>query len=610
MEKKEKQKSPLLRILDYGGSYKKLTFLGCALAALNGIVTIAPLICVWFVLHSFMMAAPNWGDAIDATVWGWGAVALAIASVLIYFAALMCTHLAAFRTAANMRKATLEHLSKVPLGYFKAHSSGSLRRVIDGCAGQTEGVLAHKLPDFCGAMVTPIAFVVVMFIFNWVMGIVCLIPLVVSALCLMYMMRSGSGENSYMGFMERYQDALDKMNKAAVEYVRGIPIVKVFQQTVHSFRAFQEAIYEYRDMAHGYSKKCEVPQLIQLVAINGTFAVLVPAGILLAGAAGDFTLFLTDFLFYVVFSSITTTMMTKVMYSTEAFTMSQDSIRRIESILSVPLMKEVSAQEAEFPQDDSIEFKGATFFYPGSKHAAVSDLNMRVAAGSTVALVGPSGGGKTTAASLVTRFWDVTEGSVEIGGVDVRNIPSADLMDRVAFVFQNEQLFKQSLLENIRAARPTASREEVENAAHAAQCDDIIAKMPQGLDTVVGTANTFLSGGECQRIALARAILKDAPIIVMDEATAFTDPENEALIQQALTVLCRGKTVLMIAHRLSSVVHVDALFVLSEGTMLEQGTHDELIAKQGTYARMWKDYQTSVSWKIGHGEKESVAHVA
>lgn len=610
MKKVDKEKNAILRILDYAGSYKKLTILGCALAGFNAIVTIAPLIFVWFLVHSFVVVAPNWSAAAEATTWGWWAVGFAIGSVLIYFCALMCTHLAAFRAAATMRKVALNHLSQAPLGYFSTHSSGELRRVIDGCAAQTEGVLAHKLPDFCAAIVTPFAFLVVMVVFDWVMGLVCLIPIIVSALCMMFMMRRGSGENTYMSFMMRYQDALDKMNKAAVEYVRGIPIVKVFQQTVHSFRAFQEAIFTYRDMAHGYSKKCETPQVIQLIAINGTFALLVPTGILLAGAAGDFSLFLTNFLFFVLFSSITTTMMTKVMFSVETITMSQDSIRRIETILTVPLMQEVPAGKAQVPRDDSIEFKDVSFSYPKSEHRALVELSLRVPAGSTVALVGPSGGGKTTTASMVPRFWDVNKGTVEIGGVDVRNISSDELMGRVAFVFQNERLFKQSLLENIRAARPSATRKEVEAAAHAAQCDDIIAKLSLGIDTVIGTAGTYLSGGECQRITLARAILKDAPIIVLDEATAFADPENESLIQEALAVLCKGKTVLMIAHRLSTVAHADAICVLVGGRLIEQGTHGELVAAQGTYAHMWKEYQTSVAWKIGRGEKAGVAHVA
>ena len=590
-------KDAIGRLLGFAGSRKKLAVLGCVLAGVNGIFVVMPLVCVWFVLRDLVAVAPNWSAAEGLAFWGWLAFAFSAAGLFVYFAALMCTHLAAFRTAANMRKQALGHLARVPLGYFDSHASGHLRRVVDGCAGQTEDVLAHKLPDFVGSLVTPVAFVAVMFAFDWVMGLVCLVPIAVSALMMWWMM-GRQAKNDGMPFMMLYQDALNRMNKAAVEYVRGIPVVKVFQQTVHSFRAFSEAIMSYRDMAYQYSKSCQRPQVVQLVAINGTFAVLVPAGILLAHAAGDFAAFLTDFLFYVVFSAITTTMMTKVMYASEAVMMAQDSVRRIDEILATRPLAEPSAVRARHPRDASISFEQVGFAYPGASGDALVDMSLEVPAGSTVALVGPSGGGKTTAASLVPRFWDASSGRVRVGGVDVRDIPASELMAQVAFVFQNDRLFKASLLENIRAARPGATRAQVEAAAHAAQCDDIVAKFPDGLDTQVGAEGVYLSGGECQRIALARAMLKDAPIVVLDEATAFADPENEALIQRALARLCAGKTVLMIAHRLSTVIGADIICVLDGGRVVERGRHDELVAAGGLYAKMWDDYRTSVTWRI------------
>ena len=552
-------------------------------------------------------------------------------------------------------KAVLRHLTKVPLGYFATHATGELRRIIEGATGLTEGVLAHRFPDFVGALVTPVAFLVVMFVFDWVLGLVCLIPIAVSAACMFWMMAGGGGDENtnMMTFMKNYQDALDRMNKGAVEYVRGIPVVKVFQQTVKSFHTFRESILAYKEFASAYVRLCTPPQVAQLVAINSTFAVLVPAGILLAQNAGDFGLFLSDFLFYVIFSALTTMMMTKVMYSSQAITEAQDAVMRIEGILSAPCMPEVSSgekhneetakdvslgeptkvnecQNAEVglyrggvehntdirgaiaksiknKKGDDICFDSVVFSYLGSSEPALKNLTLYVPSGSTVALVGPSGGGKSTAASLVPRFWDVDKGSVRIGGADVREIPSKEVMKRIAFVFQNDKLFKQSLADNIKAARPDATREEVEAAAHAAQCDDIIAKFPQGLDTIVGTKGVYLSGGEQQRIALARAILKDAPIIVLDEATAFADPENEALIQKALSVLTQGKTVLMIAHRLTTVVGADCIYVIDKGELVEQGSHQELIEKDGLYARMWTDYRQSASWRI---EGKGVADVA
>ncbi|HIW75143.1 MULTISPECIES: ABC transporter ATP-binding protein [Gordonibacter] len=602
--KEAKPRNAILRLLDFAGPRRKLAVIGCILSAVNAVVALMPLVFVWFVVRDLVAVAPNWSEAADVTQWGWWACVFAAAALFIYLGALMCTHLAAFRTAANMRRAALKHLGRVPLGYFDSHASGQVRRIVDGCAAQTEDVLAHKLPDFVGSLVTPVAFLAVMLVFDWVLGLVCLIPIAVSFFALWWMIGRQTKRDG-MTFMVRYQDALNRMNKAAVEYVRGIPVVKVFQQTVHSFKAFSEAIMSYRDMAGSYARSCQKPQVIQLVAINATFAVLVPAGILLAHSAGDFATFLTDFLFYVVFSALTTIMMSKVMYAAEAVQMAQDSVRRIDEVLSVELLAEPPVDCGLMPRDASISFERVGFTYPGADGPALSGVSLEVPTGATVALVGPSGGGKTTAASLVPRFWDACEGVVRVGGVDVRDIPTSELMAQVAFVFQNDRLFKRSLADNIRAACPSATRAQVEAAAHAAQCDDIVSKFPAGLDTVVGAKGVYLSGGECQRIALARAILKDAPIVVLDEATAFADPENEALIQAALAELTKGKTVLMIAHRLSTVVHADAIHVLEGGHLVESGTHDELAAAGGLYAKMWDDYRTSVSWKIERGESHA-----
>ena len=604
-----RRRSPIMRLLGFSGGYGKFTIVGCVLSGVNALCSIATLVCVWFVLRDLIAAAPDWSAVPGVAGYGVAALAFALAGLAIYFAALMCTHIAAFRTATNMRAAALEHLSRAPLGYFDTHATGELRRVIEGATGLTEGVLAHRFPDFVGALAAPVAYLVVMFAIDWVMGLLCLVPIIVSAACMLWMMAGGGDDEntSMMTFMKNYQDALDRMNKGAVEYVRGIPVVKVFQQTVRSFSTFRESIRAYREFASAYVRLCTPPQVAQLVAINGTFAMLVPAGILIARNTGDFPAFLSDFLFYVVFSALTTMMMTKVMYASQALAEAQDAVMRIERILDAPVMADADPVQAAVPADDSIEFDHVTFSYPGADAPALSDVNLRVPAGATVALVGPSGGGKTTAASLVPRFWDPCEGAVRIGGVDVRNIPLSDLMDRVAFVFQNDRLFKRSLADNIRAARPDATQSEVEAAARAAQCDDIIAKFPDGLDTVVGARGVYLSGGERQRIALARAILKDAPIVVLDEATAFADPENEALIQKALATLARGKTVLMIAHRLTTVMDADAICVLDEGRVAEQGTHAELAKAGGLYARMWDDYRTSVSWRIAGKGADHVA---
>lgn len=591
--------SSIRRLLSFAGPYRWLVLVGCGLSGLNSLLAMGVLVCVWFALRDLVAVAPYWDQAQGLANYGYLAVGLAVAGLAVYFAGLMCTHLTAFRCARQMRKTALDHLAHVPLGYFDTHATGELRRVIEGSTGLTETVLAHRLPDFVGALVTPVAYLVLMFVFNWVLGIVCLVPIVVAVLCMGAMMGGRDDSNAnYLTFMRNYQNALVTMNKAAVEYVRGIPVVKVFQQTATSFKAFRTSINDYATFATGYVDACRLPQVAQITAVNATFCLLIPAGILLGAASGDFAAFFVDFLFYAVFTALTAVMMNKIMYSSQTLGEAQDALGRIDAILNVPVQREPQ-HPVELPKGPlGIAFEHVTFTYPEAAQPALRNVSFTVAPGSTVALVGPSGGGKTTAASLVPRFWTPNEGAVYLGGVDVSSIATPKLMDAVAFVFQNEQLFKQSVYDNVRAGRPGAKREEVLAALSAAQCNDIIAKLPQGVDTVVGTQGVYLSGGERQRIALARAILKDAPLVVLDEATAFADPENEALIQQALARLCAGRTVLMVAHRLSTVVNADAILVLSEGRLVEQGTHDELLKDQGLYARMWSDYQTSASWTI------------
>ena len=591
---KTNQRSSIAQLLDYAGPYKALTIFGCVLSAVHAVLDMLVLICIWFVVRDLLAVAPDWSRAANVGRYAWWAMGFAAAALVIYFFALACTHLSAFRTTSNIRKACMRHVMSLPLGWFDSHPSGETRRIIDGSVEETHAVMAHRLPDLAGAITTPVAFIIVSFVFDWRMGIACIIPTILSAVLMGIMMGTGAGAN----FMGRYQKALDTMNKSAVEYVRGIPVVKTFQQTVYSFRVFNQTINEYRQMAFRYSKFCQPAQVAQLVAINGTFALLVPLSIIIASNTGDFRGFLADFLFYCLFSTITVPMMTKVMYSTQSFMEADDAMRRLNGILSARPLPQPDAAHAAEPHGNGVEFRDVTFTYDGAEQPALNHLSFTVPQGSTVALVGPSGSGKTTAASLVPRFWDPQSGSVLIGGADVRAIPEAELMKHVAFVFQNDHLFAESLMDNIRHARPEATREEVLAAAHAAQCDDIIAKFPDGLDTMVGTGGVYLSGGEAQRIALARAICKDAPIIVLDEATAFADPDNEVRIQKAFEHLAQGRTVLMIAHRLTTVRDADSIIVLDHGQVAQQGTHDQLVASGGLYARMWRDYETSVTWTV------------
>lgn len=595
-------RSSLMRLLDFAGPRKVFSYLGCGLSALSTIAGLGPYICIWLAVKDLLAVAPKWSQATGIATYGWVGLGFAVASVILYCAGLLMAHLAAFRSASNMRKEAMSHLMSLPLGYFDLHASGELRRTIDGSAGDTENLLAHILPDAAGSFAMILGMPILMLAFDWRMGLACLFPILIALVCIRVMMN-----HQGQSFVKKYQDALVRMSKTGTEYVRGIPVVKVFQQTVYSFKAFHEAIEHYSRIARNYAMQiCHLPQTIQMTALNGTVIFLVPVAILLASGHGDFTSFLTDFAFYAVFSGMVPTAMTRLQFSNESFSKADDALNRITGVLSIDPLTVVA--EPEHPKSADASMEQVSYSYPGANRPALDRIDFKVPEGAMVALVGPSGGGKSTCASLVPRFWDVDSGRVALGGIDVRSMDPHDLMGQVAFVFQANRLFSTTLLENVRAARPEATPEQVLDALRAAQCVDIVDKLPNGLDTVLGSGGTYLSGGEVQRVALARAILKKSPIVVLDEATAFADPENEVLIQKALTKLTqaeggRRRTVLMIAHRLSTVAHVDRILVLDGGRLVEQGTHRQLLDAQGTYARLWSDYKRAVSWKVNNSSK-------
>ena len=595
-----KKKGSIMTLLDYAGNYKVLTFIGLVLSAISMLCSIVPYVCIWLVARDLIGAMPDYLYVQNLEMYGWVAFGFAIIGIIFYFIGLLCTHLSAFRTAENIRKIGMNHIMKAPLGYFDNNASGLIRGRLDSGANDTETLLAHNLADIVGTIVLFIGMVILMFVFDWRMGLACLLSAVISILMMFSMM---GGKNAKI--MAEYQAAQDKMTKAGTEYVRGIPVVKIFQQTVYSFKSFQQAIEEYSDKAEYYQGKvCRVPQSINLTFTEGAFIFLIPVVILLIPEAlngGQFHELVTNFIFYAVFSAIISTALAKIMFASSGIMLANTALSRIDMVMKAPILEKCI--NPQMPKDNSVAFKDVSFTYQGSNIPALSHVSFQVESGQTIALVGPSGGGKTTAASLIPRFWDVDEGIVEVGHVNVKNIDQHVLMNQVAFVFQNTQLFKTSILNNVKIANPQASDEDVIKALQAARCQDIIEKLPDGVHTQIGKEGTYLSGGEQQRIALARAILKNAPIVVLDEATAFADPENEVLIQKALSVLCQDKTVIMIAHRLSTVVNADKIIVLKDGKIIEEGRHKELLNKEGLYHKMWNNYNQSVKWKITSGKK-------
>ncbi len=714
---REKKQSDVAVLLEYAGSYKGLTFLGLGLSALAMILGMAPYICIWLVARDLIAAAPDWTSASGVVRYGWMAFGFSMTGIAVYFAALMCTHLAAFRTASNIRKQGMAHLMKAPLGFFDANASGLIRNRLDGAASETETLLAHNLADIVGSAAMVISMIVLMFVFDWRMGASCLLAAVVSVAAMFTMM---GGKNARL--MAEYQAAQDVMSKAGTEYVRGIPVVKVFQQTVYSFRAFKQAIEDYSAKAERYQGDiCQVPQSVNLTFTEGAFVFLVPVACVLApGAlkAGNFAGFVTDFAFYAVFSAVVSTALARIMFAANGMMLASTALSRIDQVMSAPVLK--ITDHPQIPKDNSVEFKDVTFTYEGSEIPALDHVSFRVEPGQTVALVGPSGGGKTTAASLIPRFWDVSslilsgqidfmvlfmfllaitrvyapfdqalaliaemfmsqisasrlmeihdaktaegtdtftpaghdivfenvgfaynneqvlrgvsftakegevtalvgpsgsgkstcarlaarlwdvsEGSIRVGGIDINSVDPEVLLTDYSMVFQDVVLFDDTVMENIRLGRHGATDEEVLAAAAAANCDEFVKKLPQGYATPIGENGAKLSGGERQRISIARALLKNAPIVLLDEATASLDVENETKVQGALSRLLAGKTVLVIAHRMRTVEAADKIVVLASGKVAEEGSPDELLTKEnGIFRHMTQLQSASAGWSI------------
>ena len=584
--------------MGYAGKHRYFTYASWLLAVISALIALLPFVYIWKIIKEVLDVAPNFSSATGLVHNGIMAMIFAIVSFLVYISALMCSHLAAFRVATNMRVAVTVHIAKLPLGFADSFGSGKLRKIINDSTGATETYLAHQLPDKYAALATPVGLLVLLFVFDWRLGLLSLIPVVLAFLVMSSMTGKHMAEK-----MKQYNNALENMSNEAVEYVRGIPVVKTFGQSVFSFKKFKSTIDEYQKWVVAYTKDMRVPMMFYTAAINGVFAFLI-AGALWFTADGVTNGFLLNLIFHIVITPVISLTLTKMMYMSENNMIVQDALERIDGVLSVSPMSESEAPE--HPADSSVELNDVHFSYDG-KNEVIRGVSMNIGAGQTVALVGPSGGGKSTLAGLMARFFDVKSGSIKVGGSDIREIPKEELMNAVSFVFQDSKLIKATIAENVKLGKPDATDEEVAAALHTAQCDDIIQKLPDGADTVIGTKGVFLSGGERQRIAIARAVLKNAPVIILDEATAFADPDNEAKVQKAFSELSKGKTVIMIAHRLSTVANADCIYVIKDGLIAESGRRDELLEKNGVFAEMWKEYAASVEWKVAKEGESNVA---
>lgn len=585
-----KKQSNLSRLLDYAGTYRFLTYLSWVLAAAGALLALVPFGYIWRILREVIEVAPQYENAVHVTQYGWMAVAFAVVAVLTYIAGLMCSHLAAFRIATNLRLAMVKHIATLPLGAIEQFGSGKLRRTISETAGSAETYLAHQLPDQAKAMATIAGLLTLLLAFDWRLGLLSLVPVALA----FAVMTSMTGKKMQEQ-MTQYQNALADMSGEAVEYVRGIPVVKTFGQTVFSFKKFKGTIDNYERWVIAYTKQLRWPMIFYTLAVNSVFVFLIAGAFLFASGGTDGGALL-NLLFYIIITPVISLTLTKLMFMSENGMIVQDAITRIDRVLESPSLS--CSNAPKHPKDSSVALEHVTFSYDGVKNA-LEDISLSIGTGQTVAFVGPSGGGKSTLAALIARFFDPQSGKISIGGVNVKDIDKSELMDTVSFVFQNSRLIKGSILDNVRMGKPNATDGEVLAALSAAQCMDIIEKFPDGVHTVIGSQGVYLSGGETQRLAIARAMLKNAPVLILDEATAFADPDNETKVQAAFNALAKGRTVIMIAHRLSTVVNADRIYVLKEGRLAESGSFAELSGQADSlFGTMWRDYQQSVQWKV------------
>lgn len=588
-EEKQKKDDVMKVINGYAGGFQYLIAMGRGVAAISALVGMVPYYILWKIIK---IAIDGTGLEQIAGL-AWQAFGIMVASMLLYVGALLCTHVSAFRVQGAMRSRMMRHVLTLPLGIFDKEGTGKIRRIVNDSSAATETYIAHNLPDKAVAAATPVGLVVLMLAFDWRIGLLCLIPAVVGFIFLMTMMGKEMQKK-----MAEYQNSLEVMSNEATEYVRGVPVIKTFGQTIFSFKKFKKALDDYEKWCIDYTGSLRKSMVGFMTGINAVFAALIVSAYLFS-RGGITPALILNMMYYIIITPLLTVALTKTAYSGEQEMQVMDSIKRIDGVLAMKPFENRTGTADKKPADYSISLEHVSYRYEDAAVDAVKDLSLTIREGQHVAFVGPSGGGKSTTAALIARFFDVTEGAISIGGVNVKDIPQKELMDMVSFVFQDSRLLKGTLLDNVRLAKPDASEEEVLEALRKAQCMDILEKQPDKLQTVIGAKGTYLSGGEQQRIAIARAFLKDAPILILDEATAFADPDNEAKVQKAFENLAEGKTLIMIAHRLTTVTNADCIYVLKDGGCEEQGSHEELMQRQGLYRQMYDDYTKSVDWKVG-----------
>lgn len=587
-----KKKSSLSELFGFAGKFKWLSVASTVLAFVSALMALVPFLYIWMMIRDVLAVAPDFSEATNLASYGWKAVLWAMASILVYSSALICSHFSAFRIASNIRSRLMHHIATLPQGFMDSIGSGKLRKIVNECSSATETFLAHHLPDKASGMATPLGLLVMLLAFDWKMGLLCIATIIVAYAIMVIFMTGPVLKKS----MSEYQGALDNMSNEAVEYVRGIPVVKAFGQSVFSFRRFKEAIDRYGQWATAYTKHLRIPMSLYVVVVNSIFAVLTGCALVTAKGGGVTNDFLLNLLYYIIVTPVISVSLNKLMFASEESMNVQNALDKINYVFGLKPLPEPVAPK--IPKGNSIEMRDVHFTYDGAAQEVIKGVSLNIKAGEHVAFVGPSGGGKTTLASLVSRFWDVSEGSIRIGGVDVREMARDRITETVSFVFQDSHLIKGSILDNVRMAKPEASREEILAVLHDAQCDDIIGKLPSGIDTVIGTGGVYLSGGEAQRVAIARVMLRNTPVLVLDEATAFADPDNESRVQKAFAKMGEGRTVIMIAHRLSTVTTADRIFVLKDGELVESGKHSELMERKGLYERMQNEYVRSINWKL------------